>query len=116
LDADTTHPVHPCLCGFDCESYKQMKKHRRQCVQWQNRPNAVQIMIERRRKTRKGRPSEPASVEICSICHHRCDHHDAGCPNSQAEAVRRDSLKKHGIDPFLFEIFLRVLAKRYDGK
>jgi hypothetical protein len=51
--------------------------------------------------------------EPCALCHRRPDHHDSACPNSQAEAVRRALIKKHDIDPFEFEVFLRLLAKRY---
>jgi hypothetical protein len=39
--------------------------------------------------------------------------HSEYCPNSALEKARRDSLVKHGIDPFFFEVFLRLLAKRY---
>lgn len=38
------------------------------------------------------------------------------CPNSQAEAVRRQALERHNLNPTAFDLFLRVLAKRYEAK
>jgi hypothetical protein len=91
-----------------------MKHHREGCDLWKNRADAVTLMVERRRKTRHENSPEPRSFEPCPICHRRPDHHDAECPHSQAEKSRRDSLRKHDIDPDLFEVFLRVLGRKYD--
>lgn len=97
-----------------CETYKHMRQHREACVTWQNRPNPMRLMIERRRATRLDEHGEDTpKFEPCQLCHRRPDHHDSSCPNSQAEMVRRALIKKHGIDPFEFEVFLRLLAKRY---
>lgn len=118
MDDDSTlreHPVHPCICGYVCDKYSQMKHHRAQCEDWKNRPNPMNMMIDRRRQTRRDRSIDVRHFEPCAVCHRRPDHHDSACPNSQAEVVRRESLKKHGIDPILFEIFLRVLARKYEG-
>ncbi len=115
MDSNSGSPprIHPCVCGFTCDKYSQMKHHREACPQWQGRTNPMGIMIERRRATKTDRPSPPPRIAPCPLCHHRPDHHDSACPNSQAEKVRRDLIAKHGIDPFAFEVFLRLLAKRY---
>jgi hypothetical protein len=73
----------------------------------------MRTMIERRKDTRSTEEPTAQKFEPCPLCHRRPDHHDSACPNSQAEAVRRALIKKHGIDPFAFEVFLRLLAKKY---
>lgn len=118
MDSNSGRPprIHPCVCGFTCEKYSQMKHHREACAQWQNRPNPMRTMIERRRVTNAERQeTDDAAPRTppCPLCHHRPDHHDSACPNSQAEKVRRELIVKHGIDPYEFEVFLRCLAKRY---
>ena len=114
MKSGTPPRIHPCICGFMCETYKHMRQHREACVTWQNRPNPMRLMIERRRATRLDEHGEDTpKFEPCQLCHRRPDHHDSSCPNSQAEMVRRALIKKHGIDPFEFEVFLRLLAKRY---
>jgi hypothetical protein len=106
--------IHPCVCGFTCEKYSQMKVHREACAQWKNRPNPMGTMIDRRRVTNNAAPTKIIRHFVpCPLCHHRPDHHDSACPNSQQEKVRRDLIKKHEIDPFEFEVLLRLLAKRY---
>lgn len=116
MDSKSGRPprIHPCVCGFVCDKYSQMKHHREACAQWQKRPDPMRTMIERRRvtKTTYG-PSDPPRVPPCPLCHHRPDHHDSACPNSQHEKVRRDLIAKHEIDPYAFEVLLRLLAKRY---
>jgi hypothetical protein len=115
MTIDAAEPrIHPCLCGFTCDKYSQMKHHRESCADWQNRPNPLSMMIARRKKTRNERTSEGIKVERCQYCRKRLDHHDAACPDSQGEAVRRARLKKHDIDPMLFEVFLRCLARKYE--
>lgn len=104
--------IHPCICGFECEKYSLMKHHREACSQWQNRPNPMRIMIERRRATKIERLDDQASGP-CSICLHRQDHHEATCPNSQSERVRRDLVDKHDIPRVPFRAILHQLAKRY---
>ena len=89
-----------------------MKHHREKCALWRARPNPLNLMIDRRRKSRR-ETSGFRGFEPCPHCHRRPDHHDSDCPNSQAEAVRRLALKRNGIDPRLFKVFLRVLAKKY---
>lgn len=103
--------IHPCICGFTSETYSQMKHHREGCVLWQTRPDPMTLMINRRRKTRWERADR--KFEPCPICQRRPDHHDPSCPNSQAEVVRREALRKNGIDPRIFEVFLKLLAKKY---
>jgi 8-oxo-dGTP pyrophosphatase MutT (NUDIX family) len=106
--------VYPCVCGFDCERYSRMKHHREKCIFWRHRLDPERLMIARRRATRRERLPADRQYEPCGHCHRRPDHHDADCPNSQAESARRESLEKHGIDPVLFAAFLRVLARRYE--
>jgi hypothetical protein len=109
--------VHPCVCGFTCESYSQMKRHRVKCVAWAARPDRYGLMTERRRQShldRFGLDPHPQAA-LCAHCGKRADHHDPACPDSYHEMVRRSALAKHGIDPRQFEVFLRVLAKRYEG-
>lgn len=114
MDSKSPPRIHPCVCGFTCDKYSLMKHHREACAEWQNRPNPMRMMIERRRATTNVERSPDApKVELCEICHHRPDHHDSACPNSQAEKVRRQLIAKHGIDPIAFQVFLRLLAKRY---
>lgn len=42
--------VPPCLCGHECTSLTQMKRHRRKCDVWQNRDKAA-VAEARRRET-----------------------------------------------------------------
>lgn len=107
--------VHPCICGFKSITYPQMKKHRRKCAVWRARPNPLALTVLRLRQTRLEQASTSRGFEPCPICGKRPDHHLPTCPNSQAEAVRRQALDRHGIDPAEFERFLRVLAKRYEA-
>ena len=104
--------IHPCLCGFETDKYSKMKKHREACQQWQNRPNPMRLMIERRKTTKVERPEE-VRVEPCLVCGNRQDHHESSCPNSQAEKVRRELVARHRIHPKDWEILLFHLAKRY---
>jgi len=104
--------VHPCVCGFVGETFSKMKHHREKCALWRARPNPLNLMIDRRRTSRR-ETTGPREFEPCPHCHRRPDHHDSDCPNSQAEAVRRAALKRNKINPQLFEVFLRVLAKKY---
>ncbi len=106
--------IYPCLCGFTCEKYSVMKTHRETCLPWQSRPDPLKLMIERRRMTQG--VEAPTPFAQCPMCHRRADHHFAECPDSHADVVRRQLLKKHDIDPFKFEILLRALAKRYDER
>jgi hypothetical protein len=105
--------VYPCVCGFTCEMYPQMKAHRDGCLDWKARPDPVSLMVQRRRRTREERTEGIRDFEPCESCHRRPDHHHPACPNSQSEAVRREALVRHGIDPVIFGIFLRALAKEY---
>jgi hypothetical protein len=93
-----------------------MKHHRKQCVLWQMRAAPMDLMIARRRKTRQSRSDEMRAFDRCPVCEKRSDHHEADCPNSACEAVRRESIAKHKIDPVLWETFLRLLAKKYEGR
>jgi hypothetical protein len=72
------------------------------------------IMSARRRDTRMELAAKSLRFVPCPICKHRPDHHDNACPNSQGEKVRRDLIAKHGINPYEFEVLLRLLAKRYE--
>jgi hypothetical protein len=74
------------------------------------------MMIDRRRKSRWASSDLKRTFERCPLCYRRSDHHDLGCLNSQSETVRRGLIEKHGIDPLLFDVFLRVLAKKYEGR
>lgn len=104
--------VHPCLCGFTCESYSQMKHHRSSCSSWRGRPNPRALAVERQRRSHQ-RPERNEKVSsICPLCHRRSDHHDSSCVNSQAESARRENLRRHGIDPKLFALFLGALVRR----
>lgn len=105
--------VHPCVCGFVCNTKATMKRHRRKCEPWQNRPNPKQMQARRRWKTRRAGLVQDG-VEFCSECQRRSDHHVQDCVNSQDNVVRRMALAKHGINPAEFEVLLRLLAKRYD--
>jgi hypothetical protein len=111
---DESGRVHPCLCGFTCEKYWQMKVHRETCDDWKKRADPMGVMIDRRRKTRAENPETARKFAPCTFCRRRPDHHASGCPNSQSEAVRRDSVRRHGIDPFDFEAFLRLLGREYE--
>lgn len=104
--------VHPCLCGFVCETYPQMRHHRAKCLTWRTRrdPGAItrERLVQTHREKVKGK-----SDGICSVCEKRPDHHEPTCPHSQAEACRRGALERNGIDPEWFDQFLAVMAKRY---
>jgi hypothetical protein len=106
--------VHPCLCGFTCDTYAPMKRHRRKCKEWQNRPDPRALSIARRR-TSKIENAEARSYLPCPACGGRPDHHNDECPHSQGEALRREALVKNDLDPVLFSVFLRLLAKRYEN-
>lgn len=100
--------VHPCLCGFTSATYAQMKRHRRKCLDWQHRPDPRALTIERRRAS-KLENAKVRNYLPCPACGGRPDHHEPDCPHSQGEAVRREAIVKNGINPRLFEIFLRLL-------
>jgi hypothetical protein len=104
--------VHPCLCGFTCATYAQMKRHRRKCATWHDRPNPRDLTIARRRAS-KLENAKARSYMPCPACGGRPDHHEPDCPHSQGEATRREALLKNGIDPAEFALFLRVLEARY---
>lgn len=103
--------VYPCLCGAVCSTYAKMRHHRRKCVTWQSRPNARELAKERRSGHQKEAQKGP-----CTVCGNRRDHHLEGCPHSLEEKARRVLLARYGISPEWFELFLEVLAKRYQGK
>ena len=90
-----------------------MKRHREKCVQWCNRRDPVGITIERRKQTRAEHVQAPVSYITCIECKKRLDHHEPTCSWNQSEIVRRAALVKHDIDPEAFEVFLKLLAKRY---
>lgn len=99
--------VYPCLCGFTCERYPQMRYHRRNCEMWQNRPDPEEL-TKRRRSTGRRRKRKK-----CPKCKGKMDSHVKGCPDSHDEKIRRELLERHGVDPKLFAIFLELLAERY---
>jgi hypothetical protein len=102
------------LCGFISEGYAQMKHHRERCAQWKLRSNPMEITIARRKQTLGERAVTPVlEYPICIECRKRLDHHEVGCSWNQTEVVRRAAVVKHEIDPEDFEVFLRLLAKRY---
>lgn len=113
MDSKSGSParIHPCICGFECDKYSLMKKHREACAQWQNRPNPMRLMIERRHRTVK--IDQVPRSEPCSICYERQDHHLSNCPNSQAERVRRELVARVGIEAHDWEVLLHLLGKRY---
>lgn len=106
--------IHPCLCGFTCDTYAPMKRHRRKCEAWLNRPDPRGLTISRRRASRVENALAQNYLP-CPACGGRPDHHENECPHSQGEISRREALAKHGIDPVLFSVFLRVLQKRTGG-
>lgn len=101
--------VYPCLCGHECETYAQMRHHRRKCEAWKTRPNPKQLARQRRAAHRRRKPPP----KRCPVCNGRHDHHQEGCPNSLEERSRRELIERHDIDPDWWECFLEVLAKRY---
>lgn len=108
--------IHPCICGYTCRTYPQMKLHRKACVPWQHRTDPVAIRRARHRITREaqeaiGPPREP----VCVLCRRRSDHHLSTCPNSQSEQARRRLVREHGISMRLWRRILVVLAKRYES-
>jgi hypothetical protein len=109
----TTH-VHPCLCGYTSDTYAPMKRHRRKCKEWQDRPDPRGLTISRRLAS-KLENAEARNYLPCPACGGRPDHHTNDCPHSQGELARRDALAKNGIDPVLFSVFLRLLARRFES-
>jgi len=105
--------VHPCVCGFLCGAYSKMKRHRSKCELWQNRPDPKGLQSRRRLKTRRATWVQ-TGVVLCQHCQRRSDHHDPNCVDSQDNVVRRTALEKHGINPVVFEVFLKLLKERYD--
>lgn len=101
--------IYICLCGFRPGSFAQMRHHRRKCEVWKNRPDPKGLARKRRSSHRK----PPPAKKRCDVCGGRSDHHLEGCPNSLEERARQNLLKRHEIDPEWFELFLEVLAKRY---
>lgn len=109
--------VHPCVCGFLCDTYGQMKRHRSTCDPWQMRPNPEQLMAARQSKTHRSmRRTQKSVAEICPECSQRADHHAANCFYSQVEVSRRTALEKHGIDPRAFAVVLKLLKRRYESR
>lgn len=102
--------VHPCLCGYTCERYPQMRYHRRHCEVWKNRPNPKELARKRQKASKKA-----PKRRRCPKCK-QLDTHADRCPNSREELARRNLLRRHGIDPVFFELFLRALAERYEDR
>jgi len=101
--------VHPCLCGFTCDTYPKMRYHRRGCEVWQNRPDPKELARLRRATHR-----QPEAKGRCEHCGRRARRHAEGCPDSLEEKTRRELLKRHGINPRLWAAFLEALRKRYE--
>jgi hypothetical protein len=104
--------VHPCLCGFACSTYAQMKRHRRKCHDWQSRPDPRGLTIARRRES-KLENAKVRNYLPCPACGGRPDHHEAECPHSQGEAIRREAIVKNGINPRVFDMILREIERRF---
>jgi len=101
--------VHPCICGFLGRGLNLMKRHRARCRLWKDRPDPRGLSIQRR-KAALLRGGEPK----CAECHNRVDGHLSTCSQSLSEKARKDALLRNGINPAQFEVFLRLLAKRYE--
>src|SRR5688572_1341132 len=99
--------VYPCLCGYQPESFAQMRRHCRQCLTWAERPDPKGLAQQRRAK------HQVSSIQKCVICGRGSGKHAAGCQNSLDEKVRLALLERYGIDPAWFQLLLRVLQKRY---
>ena len=103
--------VHPCLCGFRCDAYWLMRRHQASCDEWKNRPDPRSLSIWRRHKTGL-HAVDPTTV--CEVCSRRQDRHAPGCVNGSEDATRLAALERNDIDPAVFSVFLRLLAKRYE--
>jgi len=104
--------LHPCLCGFTSATYAQMKRHRRKCLDWKSRPDPHGLALARRHAS-KLENAKTRAYQPCPACGGRPDHHEPECPHSQGEAVRREALIKNDINPKVFEVLLRAIARRY---
>ena len=105
--------VHPCLCGYVCARYPQMRYHRRKCEVWKNRPDPKELTKQRRATHRRTERPEPVK---CSICNARRGRHKSTCQFSVEERRRQALLERHGIDPVFWEAFLKALTDCYEAE
>jgi hypothetical protein len=88
-----------------------MKRHRARCRLWKDRPDPRGLSIQRRKAALL-----QSDNHRCTECNHRVDCHLSTCSQSLSEKARKDALLRNGINPAQFEVFLRLLAKKYvDG-
>jgi hypothetical protein len=104
--------VHPCLCGFACPTYAEMKRHRRKCSDWKDRQDPRGLTISRRKASKTANVKARLFIP-CPACGQRPDAHDDQCPHSQAEFLRREAIARNGIDPKFWAAFLKELGKCY---
>lgn len=82
--------AHSCVCGFAAKTAFALREHHRGCKPWHDQ------------------------LGQCPVCKRRHYRHWKDCTNVGEEDEHRQRLiRKHGLDPELFERVLRVMAKRY---
>ncbi len=105
-------PAPPCLCGFACESYWAMLRHRKRCVTWRTREDK-QALAAARRGVSFNRYHCP---ECGKSPNSRDGRHTPGCSYSSESVFRNELLVRNKINPATFELILKALEKRYQNR
>jgi len=92
-----------------------MKRHRRKCGPWQERPDPRGLTIARRRASKREN-AIARGFTPCPVCDGRDDHHGAECPHSQGEALRREALMKTGIPFGFWDAFFKALKAHVESR
>jgi hypothetical protein len=107
------HRLYPCICGFKPIDKARQVAHRAECKPWQSRSHPDLIRKYRKSTTLKMQAAGELRYPICKQCDRPLNAHASSCRKSRFNQAALEVLHKNDMDPFLFEMFLRALARKY---